>query len=57
MLIFAAKIVGGSPTQIVKKVIDTAGVSPQYKRVTRVGNEWTQAYSLDGTNWMVVFDG
>jgi hypothetical protein len=55
--IFAGHIVNGSPTQIVKTVVDSAGVIPQYMRVTRVGDQWTQAYSLDGSNWTVAVDG
>jgi regulation of enolase protein 1 (concanavalin A-like superfamily) len=54
---FAAKFVNGSPSTIANTVIGATGISPQYMRVTRVGDQWTQAYSLDGVNWTVVVDG
>lgn len=47
--VFAASFQNGSPTIQVNDVI-TSGV-PLYMRVNRVGNQWTQQYSYDGTNW------
>ena len=48
--IFAATFTAGSPTQQVKTEI--AGGEPQYLRVTRNGNQWTQYYSYDGVTWL-----
>jgi len=33
--------------------IGAEGIAPLYMRVKRLGNQWTQSYSTDGTNWMV----
>jgi hypothetical protein len=54
--VFAATIVNGSPARIVNTRIGSAGISPLYLRVTRVGDQWTQAFSLDGVNWTVAVD-
>jgi len=40
-----------SPTTRLDKTIP--GGSPLYKRVKRIGNQWTQYYSSDGINWTV----
>jgi len=47
--IFAASTVSGVSTTRSNKAI-AAGV-PQYMRVKRLGNQWTQRYSYDGTTW------
>jgi hypothetical protein len=49
--VFASKVVGGVQTQIVYFSIGVNGVTPQYLRVRRVGNDWTQFYSLNGVAW------
>jgi hypothetical protein len=55
--IFAAKFVDGSPTALVNTSIGTAGINPLYMRVTRIGDQWTLMYSLDGENWTVAVEG
>ncbi len=48
---FAASFVGGNPTVRCDQTINLA--PPLYLRVKRVGNQWTQSYSNDGTAWTV----
>jgi len=48
--IFAASFVNGSPTQQIK--FEIASGAPQYLRIGRVGDQWTQWYSYDGLNWL-----
>ena len=50
---FAASIAGGTPTTRISLTIGANGASPQYMRVKREGNLWTQSYSLDGTVWTI----
>jgi hypothetical protein len=40
-------------TPFVNMSIGAEGIAPLYMRVKRLGNQWTQSYSTDGTNWMV----
>jgi len=40
-------------TAFVNMPIGAEGIAPLYMRVKRLGNQWTQSYSTDGTNWMV----
>ncbi len=47
--VFAASFIAGIPT-IQHEAIITNG-SPLYLRVQRAGDQWTQFYSYDGTNW------
>jgi len=47
--IFVATIIGSSASQKVNNVISDR--SPMYMRVKRVGNEWTQSFSVDGIIW------
>lgn len=51
--IFGATIVGGAADKIINwgQFITSANASPLYLRVTRFGDNWTVAYSLNGTNW------
>ncbi len=48
--VYAASFVAGEPTQRATRVI--AGGQPLFMRISRTGNQWTQAYSTDGTNWL-----
>jgi len=51
--IFAASFLAGTPS--VRKNSVISGVpspSPLYLRVKRSGNQWSQSYSLDGSNWV-----
>ncbi len=47
--VYAASIVNGLATKRIQKTIING--APLYLRVTRVGNQWTEAYSYDGANW------
>jgi regulation of enolase protein 1 (concanavalin A-like superfamily) len=47
--VFAAHFVDGNPTAVSNQAI--ADNTPLYLRVTRVGDNWTQAYSYDGSTW------
>jgi len=47
--IFAAIFQAGQPTIMVNTTIAAGG--PLYMRVKRVGNQWTQQYSYDGSSW------
>jgi len=47
--VFAASFIAGIPTIRHEEVI--ANGSPLYLRVQRVGDQWTQFYSYEGTNW------
>ncbi len=49
--LFVATFANGSPTVVSSTVVSSADI--QYLRVTRSGNQWTVAYSLDGINWTV----
>ena len=48
--IFAARIEGGVASSIVNVAI-TVPNQPMYMRIERVGDSWTQSYSLDGATW------
>jgi hypothetical protein len=48
--IYSASFVNGVASKRIQKTI-TAGV-PLYMRVTRLGNQWTLAYSYNGTTWL-----
>jgi LmbE family N-acetylglucosaminyl deacetylase len=48
--IYAASFTGGSVT--VKKDSVITGGNPLYLRVKRVGNQWTESFSYNGTTWM-----
>lgn len=54
--IFAGITIDGSTSSEVFEMIPSG--QPQYMRITRSGNTWTQAYSFDGVNYTtsVVFD-
>jgi hypothetical protein len=47
--IYAASFTGGSVS--VRKDSPITNGSPLYLRVRRVGNQWTELYSYDGTSW------
>ena len=47
--VFAASFVAGSPTQRGNTVISSG--APLYMRVERVGDQWTQSFSVDGIVW------
>jgi hypothetical protein len=48
--IFSAGFSGGSPTVEVSRSL--GGLSaPLWMRVARIGDTWTQSYSVDGTTW------
>ena len=47
--VFATSFQNGNPTIRTNEVI-TSGV-PLYMRVRRMGDQWTQQYSYDGSNW------
>lgn len=52
---FAGGVIGGTATtKIANTTIGSNGVVPQYMRVRREGNVWTQSYSLNGTTWTTV---
>jgi regulation of enolase protein 1 (concanavalin A-like superfamily) len=48
--LFAARITGGMATSIANVAIN-APDQPLFLRVTRVGDSWTQSYSLNGATW------
>jgi hypothetical protein len=52
---YAATFVGGFGSGVtrINQEIVPYGTSPLWLRVERVGNDWTQSYSLDGVNWTV----
>jgi hypothetical protein len=52
---FAASFVNDQVTMTDTRVVGPAG-SPLWLRVTRVGDRWKQAYSLDGVNWLAAAD-
>ena len=49
--IFAAVYDDGSLSQQINNVITHTNVAPQYMRVRREGDQWTQSYSFDGEHW------
>ena len=51
--IYAAQFVNGLPpsTLVNQQILTSSG--PLYMRIKRVGDTWTQSYSLDGKNWTV----
>ena len=49
--VFSASIVNGTASNRISTAI-TAGV-PLYLRVQRVGSQWTESYSYNGTTWTV----
>ena len=49
--VFAATFQAGQPTVRVNTTIATGG--PLYMRVRREGDQWTQQYSYDGSNWQM----
>ncbi|GEM_PF-3236417 len=52
---FAASVTGGTATQrIASTTIGANGVAPQYMRVKREGNLWTQSVSLNGSTWTTI---
>jgi hypothetical protein len=50
---FAATISGGVPTSRFNVTVGTNGAAPQYLRVKREGDLWTQSTSFDGLAWTV----
>ena len=52
--VFCADFTNGSLSQINNREIGAFSNSaiPLYMRVKRVGNNWTQSYSFDGTHWI-----
>lgn len=48
----AVKILAGVATNLGYENITTDGSVPLYMRVSRVGDLWTQSYSLDGVNYI-----
>lgn len=53
--VYAATFIGGFGSGVtrINQEIVPYGTAPLWLRVERVGNDWTQSYSLDGTNWTV----
>ncbi len=49
--IFAASFTGGSSSIKIDTDITATDVAPLFMRVTRAGDQWTQSYAYDGTNW------
>jgi len=49
--VFAASFTDGSPDIQTNQTISSG--SPLYMRVERQGDQWTQSYSYDGTNWFI----
>lgn len=51
--LYCASFVGGLGSPVVRynQPIVANGTNPLWMRVERVGNNWTQFYSLDSTNW------
>ncbi|MFN0158701.1 MAG: immunoglobulin domain-containing protein [Bacteroidota bacterium] len=47
--IYAASFLNGVPT--IRHDVNVTISNPSYLRVRRQGNQWTQFYSNDGTNW------
>lgn len=53
--IFAASFAGGNPTiKLDAPTVSPNGSATWYLRVTRLGNNWTLAYSFDDTTWNTV---
>jgi hypothetical protein len=51
--VFAASFLNGVPTIRRNVAVGTVpSVAPLYLRVQRIGNQWTQWYSFDGSNWL-----
>ncbi|MFZ3384374.1 MAG: DUF1349 domain-containing protein, partial [Candidatus Methanoperedens sp.] len=52
--VLSANFTNGSLSQINNREIGafTNSAIPLYMRVKRVGNNWTQSYSFDGTHWI-----
>ena len=48
--LFAASFAGGSPTVRYNQAV--ASGAALYMRVKRVGGQWTQSYSYDGSTWL-----
>jgi hypothetical protein len=51
--IFAARFDAGAATQIINRAIAETSPAPLYMRIKRVGDSWTQSWSLDGEEWTV----
>ncbi len=53
--IWAAAFIGGfsSGSTKINQEIVPYGAAPLWLRVERVGDDWTESYSLDGVNWTV----
>ncbi len=51
--VFAARVVGGSPTALANVTVPAAA-TPLFMRVTRSGDTWTLSSSLDGSAWTTV---
>ena len=51
--VFAARVVGGSPTALTNVAIPVSA-APLYLKVTRTGDTWALAYSGDGSTWTSV---
>ena len=51
--ILAIAFQNGNPVNTLNFSTDVLGngAAPTYMRVARVGNQWSQSYSADGTNW------
>lgn len=49
--VFAASISGGVATIRVDSIVAPNNITPQYMRLRREGNLWTQSYSLNGSVW------
>jgi len=47
--LYAIRFVAGSPTVLVNQVV--TGAQVLHLRLTRVGDQWTPAYSFDGASW------
>jgi hypothetical protein len=50
---FAASASGGTATTRINVTADGNGIAPQWLRVRREGNLWTQSYSFNGSTWAV----
>ncbi|RIK40531.1 MAG: hypothetical protein DCC55_14775 [Chloroflexi bacterium] len=47
--VYIGRIIDGSASDVRRTIVPVD--HPRYMRVSRVGNQWTQMYSLDGINW------
>ena len=50
--LFAARFTNGSPSFLYNGVVAAGNAAPLFLRISRVGAQWSQTYSLDGESWI-----